>query len=210
MGVQVELDVRVACFDAADQVRVVGLDQRAEVRIDHPVLPGGVDGQPAGIAIGLIVAALLWLAGRKASSDFFRREGLADEHELQSWFIQRMERWLAARGRRLIGWDEILEGGLAPGATVQSWRGLRGALLQPTLLGRVLAINVCGSGVFLVFVATAYRGPGLAPDPDVTDADSGAVWDLGKESDSGHSVGILAGLLAVGYIRAGCFQEVLR
>lgn len=43
--------------------------------------------------------------------------------------------------------------------------GLRGALLQPALLGRVLAINVCGSGVFLVFVATAYQGPGLAPDP---------------------------------------------
>jgi multicomponent Na+:H+ antiporter subunit C len=43
--------------------------------------------------------------------------------------------------------------------------GLRGALVQPSLLGRVLAINVCGSGVFLVFVATAYRGPDLAPDP---------------------------------------------
>ena len=43
--------------------------------------------------------------------------------------------------------------------------GLRGALLQPSILGRVLAINVCGSGVFLVFVAMAYRGPGLAPDP---------------------------------------------
>ena len=43
--------------------------------------------------------------------------------------------------------------------------GLRGALLQPSLLGRVLAINVCGSGVFLVFVAMAYQGPGLAPDP---------------------------------------------
>ena len=55
-------------------------------------------------------------------------EGLADEHELQSWFIQRMERWLAERGRRLIGWDEILEGGLAPGATVQSWRGFEGAI----------------------------------------------------------------------------------
>jgi len=57
-----------------------------------------------------------------------RAEGLADEHELQSWFIRRVERWLAARGRRLIGWDEILEGGLAPGATVQSWRGFAGAV----------------------------------------------------------------------------------
>ncbi len=59
------------------------------------------------------------------------REGLRDEHELQSWFIRRMGRWLAARGRRLVGWDEILEGGLAgslPGAVVQSWRGLDGAV----------------------------------------------------------------------------------
>ncbi|MEZ4388093.1 MAG: family 20 glycosylhydrolase [Candidatus Krumholzibacteriia bacterium] len=55
-------------------------------------------------------------------------EGLRDEHHLQSWFVGRMERWLAARGRRLVGWDEILEGGLPQGATVQSWRGLEGAV----------------------------------------------------------------------------------
>ncbi len=52
--------------------------------------------------------------------------GLADEDELQSWFIRHFDSWLAARGRRLIGWDEILEGGLAEGAAVASWRGLRG------------------------------------------------------------------------------------
>jgi len=57
-----------------------------------------------------------------------RREGLKDEHELQSWFIQRIERFLLARGRRLIGWDEILEGGLAPQATVMSWRGTAGGI----------------------------------------------------------------------------------
>jgi hexosaminidase len=54
--------------------------------------------------------------------------GLKDEHALQSWFIQRMERHLASRGRRLIGWDEILDGGLAPNATVMSWRGVDGAV----------------------------------------------------------------------------------
>ena len=43
--------------------------------------------------------------------------------------------------------------------------GLRGALLQPALLGRVLSINVCGAGVFLVFVTLAYRGWDLPPDP---------------------------------------------
>ncbi|MCY4466770.1 MAG: beta-N-acetylhexosaminidase [Chloroflexi bacterium] len=55
-------------------------------------------------------------------------EGLADEHELQSWFIRRIEGWLNARGRKLLGWDEILEGGLAPNATVMSWRGSDGGI----------------------------------------------------------------------------------
>lgn len=57
-----------------------------------------------------------------------RAEGLKDEYELQSWFIRRFDRWLQERGRRLIGWDEILEGGLAPGAIVQSWRGMEGGI----------------------------------------------------------------------------------
>lgn len=56
------------------------------------------------------------------------QEGLEDEHELQSYFIQRIERFLHAHGRRLIGWDEILEGGLAPDATVMSWRGMDGGI----------------------------------------------------------------------------------
>ncbi|MFD3440998.1 beta-N-acetylhexosaminidase [Streptomyces sp. NPDC058685] len=54
--------------------------------------------------------------------------GLADEDELQSWFIRHFDTWLSARGRRLIGWDEILEGGLAPGAAVSSWRGYAGGI----------------------------------------------------------------------------------
>ena len=57
-----------------------------------------------------------------------KAEGLKDEHELQSYFIRRIEKFLNSKGRRLIGWDEILEGGLAPNATVQSWRGLAGAI----------------------------------------------------------------------------------
>ena len=57
-----------------------------------------------------------------------RQLGLKDEHELQSWFIRRMDTFLTERGRRLIGWDEILEGGLAPGATVMSWRGIQGGI----------------------------------------------------------------------------------
>jgi len=57
-----------------------------------------------------------------------RDEGLEDEHELQSWFITRMENYLSTLGRKIIGWDEILEGGLAPGATVMSWRGISGGI----------------------------------------------------------------------------------
>ena len=55
-------------------------------------------------------------------------EGLKNEDELQSYFIRRIEKYLNDKGRRLIGWDEILEGGLAPQATVQSWRSFEGAI----------------------------------------------------------------------------------
>ena len=55
-------------------------------------------------------------------------EGLKDEHELQSYFIQRIEKFLNSKGRKLIGWDEILEGGLSENASVQSWRGMDGGL----------------------------------------------------------------------------------
>lgn len=53
---------------------------------------------------------------------------LANEHELQSYFIQRIEKYLNAKGKKIIGWDEILEGGLAPNATVMSWRGEKGGI----------------------------------------------------------------------------------
>ena len=55
-------------------------------------------------------------------------EHLKDEHALQSYFIQRIEKYLNKKGRRIIGWDEILEGGLAPNATVMSWRGEEGGI----------------------------------------------------------------------------------
>jgi hexosaminidase len=54
--------------------------------------------------------------------------GLKNEDELQSWFIQQMDHFLTAHGRRLIGWDEILQGGLAENATVMSWQGVKGAI----------------------------------------------------------------------------------
>jgi len=57
-----------------------------------------------------------------------RRERLANEDELQSYFMRRIEKFLAAHGRRLVGWDEILQGGLPPEATVMSWRGTVGGI----------------------------------------------------------------------------------
>lgn len=56
-----------------------------------------------------------------------KEEGLADEYGLQSYFMQRIEKWLTEHGRKMIGWDEILEGGLSETATVMSWRGMSGA-----------------------------------------------------------------------------------
>lgn len=57
-----------------------------------------------------------------------KREKLKDEHELQSYFIRRIEAYVSAKGRKVIGWDEILEGGLAPNAAVMSWQGQEGGI----------------------------------------------------------------------------------
>ncbi|HMS02898.1 MAG TPA: beta-N-acetylhexosaminidase [Gemmatimonadaceae bacterium] len=63
-----------------------------------------------------------WKASARVQ-ERMRELGMTDEHALQSWFIRRMDAYLTSKGRRLIGWDEILEGGLAPNAAVMSWRG---------------------------------------------------------------------------------------
>jgi hexosaminidase len=65
---------------------------------------------------------------RKFCQDLIKRLKLKDEHGLQSYFIQRMEKFVNSKGRSIIGWDEILEGGLAPNATVMSWRGEEGGI----------------------------------------------------------------------------------
>ena len=67
----------------------------------------------------------------KACADCRRRmeeEGLKDVAELQGYMIKRMESYLNSKGRKIIGWDEILEGGVTPGATVMSWRGTKGGI----------------------------------------------------------------------------------
>ncbi|MEW2266819.1 MULTISPECIES: beta-N-acetylhexosaminidase [unclassified Streptomyces] len=88
--------------------------------------------------LDLFPSAFVHVGGDECPKDQWRRSataqarigelGLADEDELQSWFIRHFDTWLTARGRRLIGWDEILEGGLAEGAAVSSWRGYAGGV----------------------------------------------------------------------------------
>ena len=60
--------------------------------------------------------------------NLMKEKGIANEHALQSYFIQRVEKYVNSKGRKIIGWDEILEGGLAPNATVMSWQGEEGGI----------------------------------------------------------------------------------
>ena len=60
--------------------------------------------------------------------DLMKREGLKDEHELKSYFIRRIDKFVTSKGRKIIGWDEILEGGISPNATIMSWRGEAGGI----------------------------------------------------------------------------------
>ena len=60
--------------------------------------------------------------------DLMKRENLKDEHEVQSYFVRRIEKFINSKGKIMIGWDEILEGGLAPNAVVMSWRGEKGGI----------------------------------------------------------------------------------
>ncbi|WP_017606224.1 beta-N-acetylhexosaminidase [Nocardiopsis alkaliphila] len=85
-----------------------------------------------------------------------RAEGLADEDELQSWFIRRLDEHITERGRRLVGWDEILEGGIAPGATVMSWRGEEGGV----------AAARAGHDVVMSPTATSYLDYKQSDHPD--------------------------------------------
>lgn len=57
-----------------------------------------------------------------------QKENLKDEHEVQSYFVRRMEKFINSKGKKIVGWDEILEGGVAPNATIMSWRGEKGGV----------------------------------------------------------------------------------
>ncbi|HET8866227.1 MAG TPA: beta-N-acetylhexosaminidase [Gracilimonas sp.] len=81
------------------------------------------------------------------AQEVIEREGLKDEHELQSYFIRRIETFLNENGRQIIGWDEILEGGLAPQATVMSWRGEDGGI-EAAKMGHDVIMTPNGSNYF--------------------------------------------------------------
>ncbi|MEZ2338650.1 family 20 glycosylhydrolase [Mucilaginibacter sp. RCC_168] len=87
-------------------------------------------------------------------------EHLKDEHELQSYFIGRMEKYLNSKGRQIIGWDEILEGGLAPGATVMSWTGEEGGISAAKLHHN--AIMTPEKYVYLDYYQSLYPSEPLA------------------------------------------------
>jgi hexosaminidase len=88
--------------------------------------------------VALFPAPYIHIGGDESPKDSWKRsefaqqlikeKGLKDEHGLQSYFIQRMEKYINSKGKKIIGWDEILEGGLAPNATVMSWRGEKGGI----------------------------------------------------------------------------------
>jgi hexosaminidase len=88
--------------------------------------------------MGLFPSRYIHIGGDEANVSYWkhseemqaleRKLGLKDEAALHSWFIKQMDTFLSRHGRRLVGWDEILQGGLAPGATVMSWRGEQGGI----------------------------------------------------------------------------------
>lgn len=87
------------------------------------------------------------------AQNVMKREGLTDEEELQSYFIRRFDSHLTNAGRRLIGWDEILEGGLAPNATVMSWRGEEGGIAAARL-GHDAVMSPTGFAYFDYYQST--------------------------------------------------------
>jgi hexosaminidase len=80
------------------------------------------------IHIGGDECAKKWWKESEATQQFIKANGLKDEKELQSYFIRRAEKIVSRKGRKIIGWNEILEGGLAPNAAVMSWQGTAGGI----------------------------------------------------------------------------------
>lgn len=104
-----------------------------------------------------------WQASPRVQAKM-RGLGLTDEAALQSWFIHRLETSVHAHGKRLIGWDEILDGGLAPDATVMSWRGIDGGIAAARL-GHDVVMSP-NADLYLDYLQTdSPHEPGGRPSP---------------------------------------------
>ena len=86
-----------------------------------------------------------------------KTEHLKDEHELQSYFVTRMEKYINSKGRTIIGWDEILEGGIAPNAVVMSWRGDGTQGLEGALRAKHPVIFTPSYGFYLDYPQTSHE-----------------------------------------------------
>jgi hexosaminidase len=109
-----------AIYDQSDEATYAFLDDvltEVTAMFPAPFIHIGGDEVPKGP----------WKKSERCQA-FMKANGLKDENELQSYFVKRMEKVVESKHRRLIGWDEILEGGLAPGAAVMSWRGIGGGI----------------------------------------------------------------------------------
>ena len=124
-----------------------------------------------------------------------RALGIADDAKLQGWFTARIERWLAARGRTLVGWDEILEGGVPPRAVVMSWRGTEGGIAAARA-GHDVIMAPSPQLYFDHVQSTRPDEPPGRPEP-VTLADVYAFEPVAKELDADaaqHVLGAQANL----------------
>lgn len=72
-------------------------------------------------------------AKSEAVKQLMKRENLKDQDEVQSYFVKRVQKIIASKGKKMMGWDEILDGGLAPNATVMSWRGMKGGIAAASM-----------------------------------------------------------------------------
>lgn len=119
LGVPTEWGVNVNILNA----------EESTIRFYKDVLTEVLDVFPSPfIHVGGDEAPKTQWASSPAAQARIKALNLKNEDELQSWFIHQMDAFLTEKGRRLVGWDEILEGGLAPGATVMSWRGEGGGI----------------------------------------------------------------------------------
>ena len=122
-----------------------------------------------------------------------RALGITDEHAMQSWFMKQMEDHLTAHGRRLIGWDEILEGGLQGDATVMSWRGVEGAM-EAARLGHDTVLSP-GPTFYLDFRQSPNDGsPGRVRTSTLQDIHDFDPWAGMTPEQAEHVLGVQANI----------------